>query len=369
MKKLFYLLSFFLIVILFISCEKKNENNFTINIKINGVNDGWVYMQQNESGNWIKYDSAELKNGSVVFSGNIDMPEMFYFTIENHRGLLPVFIENGNINVVAEAQNLRQPKVDGSKSQDTYLLAIKTLAEYDEKERVLDQQYQEAQAKSETDRMDSISTAFDNLEKEKTNSIKEFAENNNSSVVAPFIMMNYSYLFELNDLESVAQKLDPVISDSKYTTSLNNRINILKRVEVGQPYVDFTLNDPEGNPLPLSSVVGGKYLLIDFWASWCRPCRAENPNVVAAYQKFHDKGFDVFGVSLDRDHDKWVEAIKQDNLTWSHVSDLKYWGNEAAKLYGVQSIPHNVLLSPEGTIIAKNLRGEELQKKLTELLD
>ena len=120
--------------------------------------------------------------------------------------------------------------------------------------------------------------------------------------------------------------------------------------------------------LPLSSVVNGDYVLVDFWASWCGPCRAENPNVVEAYNKYHDKGFNVFGVSFDKDHDKWVEAIAKDNLTWPHVSDLKYWSCEAGKLYGVQSIPHNLLLDKDGIIIAKNLRGEDLQNKLAELL-
>src|SRR5690606_31430035 len=112
----------------------------------------------------------------------------------------------------------------------------------------------------------------------------------------------------------------------------------------------------------------GKYLLVDFWASWCGPCRRENPNLVKAWQKYKDKGFDVFGVSLDRKKENWVKAIKDDQLTWTQVSDLKFWNSEAAKLYGVRAIPSNVLLSPDGTIIAKNLTGEALHSKLEQLL-
>ena len=127
------------------------------------------------------------------------------------------------------------------------------------------------------------------------------------------------------------------------------------------------MNDRDGKPFSLSST-RGKLILVDFWASWCGPCRRENPNVVKAYSKFHAKGFDVFGVSLDKDKDKWLEAIKKDNLTWNHVSDLKGWGNQAAKLYGIRAIPSNLLLDKQGKILAKNLRGEDLIKKLTEVI-
>jgi peroxiredoxin len=128
------------------------------------------------------------------------------------------------------------------------------------------------------------------------------------------------------------------------------------------------MNDTNGNPVSLSSKFGQKLLLVDFWASWCGPCRQENPNVVKVYGKFHDKGFDVFGVSLDQDKENWLKAIADDKLTWTHVSDLQYWNNAAAKLYAVNSIPSNFLLDQNGTIIGRNLRGEDLEKKVSEVL-
>jgi len=369
MKKLISPIIVLLLFIFLSACENMTKNNFTVNLKVSGAKDGWVYLQQNEDGNWLSKDSAEIKNESAILTGNIDLPEIYYLKINDTKSYIPVFVEKGEINIVADKQNLRDAKIEGSPSNNIYQKLMTSLAEFDQKERSLSQQYRDAQSENDQDLMVKISDEYDRLDSEKTNNIKEFALKHGNSVVAPFITMNFSYLFDLDDLKNVRKNLDQSIAASKYTNSLNNRIDILKRVDIGQHYVDFTLNDPEGKPLPLSKVADGKYLLVDFWASWCRPCRAENPNVVEAYKKFHNKGFDVFGVSLDKDHDKWVAAIEQDGLTWSHVSDLKYWKSEAGKLYGVQSIPHNVLLNPEGIIIAKDLRGEDLQNKLAELLN
>ncbi|TZF86224.1 AhpC/TSA family protein (plasmid) [Pedobacter sp. BS3] len=149
---------------------------------------------------------------------------------------------------------------------------------------------------------------------------------------------------------------------------IKKKIGEEKKFSVGAVAPDFSLPDTTSTPVKLSSL-RGKYVLLDFWASWCGPCRQENPTVVEAYNKYKSKGFTVLGVSLDRDRKNWLQAIKDDHLTWTHISDLKFWNSEAARLYNVTSIPHNFLLSPEGKIIAKNLRGQELLDKLGKLLD
>ena len=188
------------------------------------------------------------------------------------------------------------------------------------------------------------------------------------SFISSYILYNNRLNYELNELEDFVNHFN-ISQDNEFSKLLNEYILQLKRVAVGQPYLDFTQETPEGTLLSLSELVGkSKLLLVDFWASWCGPCRGENPNVVAVYKVYHEKGFDVLGVSLDMKKENWIKAIEDDGLIWHNVSDLKYWNNEAAQDYAVSSIPSNVLIDENGTIIAKNLRGEDLRKKVEELL-
>lgn len=351
------------------SCDKKSENNFLITLKIANGNDETIYLSKREAGEMVNYDSVTLVNGEGIISGHIDLPEFFYLRIKDTRSYIPVFVEAGEILINADINSIDKPLVSGSIAHETFLAYNDSVSAFDQRASLLGSQYGEARSNNDTALMAEIEEDYMEVDRMKSEYLVDYALKNNANVVSAFLILSNSYRYELDQLDTIVNNFDESIAASTYVIDLEDYVNTLKKSAVGQPYIDFTLNSPEGTPVPLSSLLNDNYVLVDFWASWCTPCRAENPNVVLAYNNYHDKGFDVVGVSFDKDHDKWVEAIEADGLTWAHVSDLKYWNCEAGKLYGIQSIPQNVLINPQGIIIEKNLRGQDLQDKLAELLD
>lgn len=296
---------------------------------VKGVSSGKVYLQKFNNKMFSSIDSAELKNGTFSFDKTLELPELYGITLNPDKSPLYVFLDPGKAEVTLDtAAYFRGSTVKGSKSQDLF-------------------------------------TAY---KKQQNVQISDFIKANPASIVSAYVLYrDFSYRLTPEQIKENLALLDPKLGNTPYVAVLKDLINVLSTVAIGQKAPDFTAPDPEGKPVRLSDH-RGKYVLLDFWAAWCGPCRRENPNVVAAWKKFHEKGFDVFGVSLDHNKAAWEKAIKDDGLTWTQVSDLAYWNSAPAKLYGVRAIPSNVLIDPNGVIVGRNLRGEDLSKTLEELL-
>lgn len=215
---------------------------------------------------------------------------------------------------------------------------------------------------------DSIAKAREQVLAQLQQKIPTYLQQHGNSIVAPFLLnVVWPMNFPLATMESWIKMIPPAALDNQFGATLTEMVKVEKMLGYGQVAPVFTQNDPDGKPVSLAHFKG-KYVLIDFWASWCGPCRQENPNVVKAHERFKSKNFTVLGVSLDRDKSKWLQAIDADNLDWTQVSDLGFWNNAVAKMYKVSSIPQNYLIDPDGRIIGKNLRGEELSAFLEKTL-
>jgi len=363
MKKLIYSL---LAISLMFACTTQPQ--YEIKGTLTGVNSGSAVLKKVVKGKPETIDSVSIENGSFKMKGTVESPEYCVLVFADTLDYIPLFLENSKITINAHIDSIGATVVEGSQLTGLYKEFDTELMNYRMKFRSLYNEYMQANMTQDMEKAKAVEEEYERTENEQLAYIKKFVADQSNNVIAPFVTLNALMPYvEVNELDSIVSKFNQEIASSIYYKDLNEKIAVLKKVAVGQPFVDFTLNDVNGNPVSLSSVAQGKYTLIDFWAGWCNPCRQENPVLVENYAKYKDKGFEIFGVSLDKTKESWVNAIEADGITWPQVSDLKYWDCAAREIYGFNSIPHNVLVDRDGIIIAKNLRGEELGAKLAEI--
>jgi peroxiredoxin len=353
------------------------NDSFSLSGTLTGLgNDTLFLVHRTDNGTFV--DTAIARNDSFLFTGKC--PEPWVYKLEwqlpktdtTMPGMLvadEIFIENTSIHISGDADKPESLKITGSSAQKDYDAYQALTKQLDDAMGILETAMRPLYLQNKKKEMAPLEATYDSLEERKALMTVGYIAQNKTSFATPFITLRNLAIdtIILSRLDSVYQMMDTAVQNSHYGKQLHDFVAALKQTETGAPAPEFTMNDTAGKPVSLASFKG-KVLLIDFWASWCGPCRRENPNVVKAYKKFHSKGFEILGVSLDEKHDKWVAAIAKDNLSWRHVSDLKGWNNSAAKQYAVRSIPNNYLLDKNGIIIAKGLRGDELEKKLAQVL-
>lgn len=357
------------------------SGSYAVNGKVGNYNAPAKVYLIHQSGGQNSADSAVLKNGVFQFKGTVDDP--FSATLvmdykgaglpnlnpQERQDVLGIYVEKGVINIQS-TDSLYKAEVSGSPLNKDNEKLRDMLKSVGTEMAALNAEWAAASAaqKSSEEFKQKLMEKYEAIQTAQHNVLKNFIKGNPGSYVSLDALNALAGSEpDFTEIEPLFSLLDKKLQETVSGKALSEAITLSKKTALGSVAADFTQNDTAGKPVKLSNF-RGKYVLLDFWASWCGPCRQENPNVVRVYNKYKDKNFTVLGVSLDRGREAWLKAIKDDGLTWTHVSDLKYWNNEAAQQYGVQSIPQNFLLDPEGRIIAKNLRGEELDQKLKEVL-
>ena len=342
-----------------------NEPAYKISGTIENVADGeTVYLQEMQGRDMVILDSAIVKNGIFTFKGRQDSTVYRYITYQPQELWADLFLENGNILVKLGEES----QATGTPNNDIYQGFKDKFVTYNQE---MGELYQKARTDSTltNEQREELMKQIETKDAEAMDMVYNTIAANIANPVGIYLLPNYAAAFDLEKQAALADQIPAEYKTNERIARLISNIEVAKKTAVGQKYIDFAMNDPKGKEVKLSDFIGkNKYTLVDFWASWCGPCKKEMPNVVAAYKEYNKKGFGIVGVSLDNDGDKWKEAIKTWGMTWPQMSDLKGWNCEGAAIYGVRSIPATVLIDQEGNIIARNLRGEAIKEKLSELL-
>ena len=338
------------------------QSGYKVTGTVEGMPDGKAIIATVNGSSLDTLAKADVKNGSFEFTGNVSEPTGAYIMVIGQRGAIPFMLENANITVNAGQAGLTVTGSEGQKIYDQFM-AINTTTHQEAMK--LQQEYQAANG--DQAKMQAVQEAYAKLMTDAQAKETELIKANPDSYVSTFVIVSSMGQMEYEQLKERYNLLGEKAKASAQGKAIAAQIAKLESTAIGQIAPNFTITTPEGESISLYDIKG-KVKLIDFWASWCGPCRGENPHVVEIYKEYHPKGLEIFGVSLDNNKEAWVKAIADDGLVWKHGSDLKGWQSAPAQLYSVSGIPHTVLLDENNKIIAKNLRGDELKQKIAELL-
>ena len=359
MKKFLTLIAFFPALLF----AQNPAKGFEIKGNVSGITDGKVQIvTMTDDHTAIASDS--IKNGVFTLKGSVTEPTLYFIVMSNEQPQY-LYLENKPISITGSKSDIKNIKIEGSQSHTDFVEFNKTfnplIAELNGFAALI-------QRESDEKKKEELFKKYDSVVNKVNTEVGKFVEAKKSSYDSAFLIsVSAQVLGNPIVMEQRFNMLSEEVRNSEMGKGLAQSIAYFKVGAVGTDALDFTQNDVNGKPIALSSFKG-KYVLLDFWASWCKPCRLENPNVVKVYNKFKDKNFTVLGVSLDQSKDAWLKAIQTDKLAWHHVSDLQQWNNAAAQKYRVQSIPGNFLIDPNGKIVARDLRGEDLERKLCEFI-
>lgn len=361
MKK--HLLFLFVLALGLTACNEKS-NQFKVNVSLKNGNDQTVYLQKYVDNAPVTIDSAVITNESAVLTADNDDPQILYaLKVKGKRGSMPFFADNKDVTFVGDINNPQDVEIMASETQAEWNAYNDAQDEFNNQIRELYAVMQQAFADNDTIAMDSLNTVGTALMDEQANYRDEYVKSHPDSFLAHYLLDESKQDYPLDELKEIVAGFT---TESLYTKDINDYIAKQERLEVGQPFIDFTLQTNDGENVTLSEVIGkNKLTLVDFWASWCGPCRHENPVVKAAYEKYHELGFEVVGISVDQDGDAWLQAVEEDQLPWTQVRDTE---NKVSQDYLIYYIPSNFLFDQNGTMVAKGLRGEDLDAKLGELL-
>ncbi|UGU16593.1 AhpC/TSA family protein [Sinomicrobium kalidii] len=368
MKKIGVLIFMALVAV---ACGNQNKDSYTITVKMDGVEDGkQVFMKKADENNQpVDVDSTKVTNGEFSFTGSADTPQIHYIIVDGI-GNIPVIVENGDIEIEAYKDSINFSKMGGTPSNDDFYGFISGTRGIGEKINALRQQMMKASQQRDTVTIATLQEAYADIQEEAKAYEVQFVNENPDSYISALVLekMLLSKSQTPEKIKELFSTLSEEVKKTKVAQRISSRMEEESKVSVGAIAPDFSAPTPEGETLALNDVKG-KVTIIDFWAAWCKPCRAQNPHVVSLYNKYKEQGLSIIGVSLDKKKEDWEKAIEEDQLPWHHVSNLKFWQDPVAQMYNVRAIPATFILDAEGKIVAKNLRGEELDAKLAELFE